>query len=196
MMQWQTAPAAAAATIKDMKIDCALEGEKMKLGNREKRKKIIVTTVSAMLLSLLYVMIFCFSAQDGEQSGSLSHLISERCVEIVNALSGKHWSEVMMAEFAAYFEHPIRKMAHFTEYACMGALVYNLWRSWVERGRRLYLLSVAWVFLSAAADEFHQLFVPGRWGSFADVCLDTLGGACGVLLCALASRIYRVALRR
>ncbi len=39
---------------------------------RQKRRKQIVTIVAVLLLSLLYNMIFSFSAQDGEQSGSLS----------------------------------------------------------------------------------------------------------------------------
>ncbi|MBE5874320.1 MAG: VanZ family protein, partial [Lachnospiraceae bacterium] len=49
---------------------------------------------------------------------------------------------------------------------------------------------------SAAADEIHQLFVPDRWGSFADVLLDTCGGAFGVLICVFAERIYHKIRRR
>lgn len=140
---------------------------------------------------LLYLMIFNFSEQDGEQSGSLSQMISEKCAEIINILSGKHWSDAVVAGWAEYFEHPIRKLAHFTEYACMGVLVYVLWSQWLRQGRRLYCLTVLWVLVSAAGDEIHQLFVPGRYGSPADVLLDTCGGAFGMLLCILAYRIYR-----
>lgn len=155
------------------------------------RKKYVITATAAVLLLALYLIIFGFSAQDSEQSGSLSQLISEKCVEFINRLSGRHWSQVFMENLAEYFEHPIRKLAHFSEYACMGILVYALWSQWLKQGRRLYLLTVAWVFLSAAADEFHQLFVPGRYGSFWDVCLDTCGGAFGLLLCVLAGRLRR-----
>lgn len=143
----------------------------------------------------LYILIFSFSDQDGDQSGSLSYYISEKCVEILNSLSGRHWTEVMMQGMAEYFEHPIRKLAHFSEYAVMGVLVYSLWVQWLSKGKRLYLLTVAWVFFSAAADEFHQLFVPGRYGSFMDVLLDTSGGTFGLLLCiccgVMWSRICR-----
>ena len=92
---------------------------------------------------------------------------------------------------AAYFEHPIRKLAHFSEYACMGVLLYGVWRPWKERGWKLYLLIVCWVFVSAGADEFHQLFIPGRYGCFADVMLDTCGGAFGLLVCACAEKMVR-----
>lgn len=154
-------------------------------------KKIVLTVTAVVLLLLLYALIFGFSAQDGEQSGSLSRMISEKCVALLNSLSGKHWSRVFMENLSEYFEHPIRKLAHFGEYACMGILVFVMWSQWLERGKRLYLLTVLWVFVSAAADEFHQYFVPGRYASLADVCLDTCGGAFGVLLCVLFLKILQ-----
>lgn len=156
---------------------------------RDRKKKKGITVLAAILLLVLYVLIFGFSAQDGEQSGSLSQMISEKCVELLHHLTGKNWTEGFMRELAAYFEHPLRKLAHFSEYACMGILLYLLWSQWIRKGRRLYLLIVLWVFCSAGLDEFHQLFVPGRWGSFWDVLLDTSGGAFGMLLCIAAGRL-------
>lgn len=145
--------------------------------------------MAALFLFLLYVAIFSFSEQDGQESGGLSRMISEECVKFINALAGKKWPEVFIEELALYFEHPIRKLAHFTEYACMGTLVYIMWRPWKRRNRALYLLVLAWVFVSAAGDEFHQLFVPGRYGSPADVLLDTCGGGFGILVCVLCEKI-------
>lgn len=157
---------------------------------RELRKKFAVTIIAALLLALIYSMIFSFSAQDGEQSGGLSHMISEKCVELLNSLSGKQWTISFINNLTDYFEHPIRKIAHFGEYTCMGVLVYVMFRPWMRKSVRLYGLVILWVFLSAAADEFHQLFVPGRCGSFADVCLDTGGGAFGTLFCVFCERIF------
>lgn len=147
--------------------------------------------MAAILLLFLYHMIFSFSEQDGETSGSLSYFISEKCVELFNSLSGRHWTDVFMSDLAAYFEHPIRKLAHFTEYACMGMLVFLLWRPWRKASLRLGILTIIWVFASALGDEIHQYFVPGRYSSFADVCLDTLGGAFGLLVCLLLEGLFR-----
>lgn len=163
-----------------------------KTKDADRIKKRVVTMVAALFLFLLYVVIFGFSAQDSEQSGGLSHMISEKCVEFVNALTGKKWSEIFIEEMALYFEHPIRKLAHFAEYACMGVLVYIMWRPWKSRGRGLYLLVLMWVFVSAAGDEVHQLFVPGRYGCVTDVLLDTSGGGFGVLLCVLGEKMKRI----
>ena len=73
----------------------------------------------------------------------------------------------------------------------MGVLVYVLWSQWLRQGKRLYVLTVLWVFLSALGDEVHQLFVPGRYGSFADVLLDTSGGMFGMLFCICVYRLFR-----
>lgn len=153
-------------------------------------KKILITVPAAILLLALYVVIFGFSAQDAEQSGSLSMRISESAAEFLNSLVGGRWSRQFVEELALYFEHPIRKLAHFGEYMCVGILVYLIWSQWMKRGKGLYLLNVIWVFVSGALDELHQLFVPGRWSSFADVCLDTCGGAFGLLLCVIVERIW------
>lgn len=141
-----------------------------------------MTVPAAILLLALYIMIFSFSEQDGAQSESISRYISERCVDLFNRLANKNWGTAMQASLAEYFEHPLRKFAHFAEYSCMGVLVYFILRQWKNRGRVLYTIVVCWVFLSAALDEFHQYFVPDRYASLADVLLDTCGGIFGMLL--------------
>ena len=142
--------------------------------------KICITIISSSLLLALYVMIFSFSAQNGEQSGSLSTLVSEMCAEFLNTITGKNWTDTFVKSFAEYFENPIRKLAHFAEYAVMGVLVYLLWHQWMERGKKLYILVIVWVFVSATMDELHQLFVPDRCGNLWDVLLDTCGGIFGM----------------
>lgn len=42
-----------------------------------KKRKMAVSVMAAILLVLLYRLIFVFSGQDGEESGSLSAMISE-----------------------------------------------------------------------------------------------------------------------
>lgn len=158
---------------------------------KARRYKGIITGITAVLLLLLYFMIFRFSAQEGEESSSLSQRITQKGVEIANTLSGNTWSEEKVAGLEEKYEHLVRKMAHFAEYACMGLLVYVLWSQWICRGRKLYLLTVGWVFLSAAGDEFHQYFVPGRCASPWDVLLDTCGGISGMLFCMVITKLCR-----
>ena len=84
---------------------------------------------------------------------------------------------------AGYFEHPLRKLAHFTEYGILGSLFSGLYIPVIGKIRRicngksagLYLKNTLIVFVLAAIDEIHQFFVPGRYSSFWDVMLDTAG---------------------
>ena len=58
----------------------------MQMTKMNKRKKIVVSSIATIFLIFLYILIFTFSEQDGETSGGLSRMISEKCVEILNAL--------------------------------------------------------------------------------------------------------------
>ena len=150
-----------------------------------------MTALAAVLLLALYYIIFAFSDQDGEASGSASLKVSTQVVEIADKLTNSNWSAAIKKSLAEYFEHPIRRLAHFSEYAGMGMLVYILWRQWMKKGKGLYWLTIAWVLFSAIGDEIHQSFVPGREASVSDVLLDTCGGVFGLGLCIVAEVLYQ-----
>jgi VanZ family protein len=68
----------------------------------------------------------------------------------------------------------LRKCAHVTEYAILGALLYRA----LGRAPAAWLAGVAY----AATDELHQRFVAGRHASPLDVAIDAAGVLAGVLL--------------
>ncbi|HEX3626814.1 MAG TPA: VanZ family protein [Verrucomicrobiae bacterium] len=80
--------------------------------------------------------------------------------------------------------HFFRKCCHVFEYAVFGFLVFRAvnqsrnplpaW-SWPRVGGALLV-----VFLFAASDEIHQIFVPMRTPRVLDVIIDTSGGALGI----------------
>ena len=74
--------------------------------------------------------------------------------------------------------HLIRKIAHFTEFAALGATLG--WRcGMLGKGRiRPFVYGV----LAAAVDETIQRFVPDRGPSVKDVCLDSCGVLTGMIL--------------
>lgn len=149
------------------------------------KTKMIKTMPAAILLLALYFIIFNFSTQTGEESASVSREISVFCVELMESISGRNWNQEFSAKMVEYFEHPIRKLAHFSEYAIMGMLVWYILNQWVQNRVVGWKLALLWIFVSACADEIYQLFVPDRYGSFADVILDTSGGMFGIFLCSL-----------
>jgi len=68
----------------------------------------------------------------------------------------------------------LRKGAHVTEYAVLGALLY---RALSREG-----LALAVGIAYAATDELHQHFVRGRHASPVDVAIDAVGVAAGMLI--------------
>jgi VanZ family protein len=79
----------------------------------------------------------------------------------------------------------IRKAAHMTEFGMLAWLVWRALRKPKRNDPRPWSWKVAaaalgLVFLYAAADEFHQRFVPNRTPSIRDVCIDTAGAMVGL----------------
>lgn len=68
----------------------------------------------------------------------------------------------------------LRKGAHITEYAVLGALLYR------ALGREPLALAAGIAY--AATDELHQHFVRGRHASPVDVAIDAVGLALGMLV--------------
>lgn len=92
--------------------------------------------------------------------------------------------------------HIFRKCCHVAEYAFLALLLWRAIHSHQTNNPRRWEWSEAGVTLSivlmyAASDEFHQIFVATRTARFADVCIDTLGGAIGLTLLFLVRKIFR-----
>jgi VanZ family protein len=71
------------------------------------------------------------------------------------------------------WDYVLRKGAHLTEYAVLGALLLR------ALGRELPAFFGALAY--AATDELHQHFVRGRHASPVDVAIDAVGIAFGIL---------------
>ena len=139
--------------------------------------------LSLLLVIAVMVMIFCFSAQTGEESGAMSGRLTTWVLNLVvpnfeNLAFEKQESIRSAVGFA------VRKLAHFSEYALLGlSLMLHIVQVQKKITVRLPLLW-AWGVgaLYAASDEFHQGFVAGRGPSIVDVMIDSLGVIAGVLL--------------
>lgn len=81
----------------------------------------------------------------------------------------------------------IRKLAHFTEFAALGALLG--WLFGMLKKRRIY----PFLFGTAAAciDETIQMFVPDRGPAIRDVCIDSCGILTGMFLLCLGHTWYQ-----
>ena len=142
-----------------------------------------------MLLFSTFYIIFGFSSQNGEQSGSISKKITEAILEKSNKYNnlGEEEKEIILHKV----EFVIRKMAHFSIYTVVGLLLMALLSTYNIKNKWGFVVTIIIGVLYAMSDEFHQSFSPGRTPKITDVCIDTLGVILGAVLVILIKIIYK-----
>ena len=144
----------------------------------------IIRLFSFLPALLLLFIIFGFSAQDGESSGSLSFQISLYIVKIFSPLLPVTASEELLLSRAELIHIFVRKAAHMTEYFLLTLSLHLPLKVYLKNllpfSKRAFLAFICTVLL-AGADEFHQTMVPGRSGNFTDVCIDSIGALLATL---------------
>ena len=76
----------------------------------------------------------------------------------------------------------LRKLAHFSEFACLGYLLARLASLKGERGFHLAAPAMLGGLLAALVDESIQLITPDRGPSLVDVWIDTSGVVIGIAM--------------
>lgn len=145
--------------------------------------------LSVFLVIGMLCMIFCFSAADATHSSHLSEGVCIRIVREVSSVFPEQFPKERMLEIAAIIEFPIRKCAHFSEYAVLSITVnlylwvcFRMERLLGAKKWKIFLRAEVFCALYACSDELHQYFVPGRSSRFFDVCVDSTGAFFGALL--------------
>ncbi len=140
----------------------------------------IVKVLSLVLVVLCMAGIFWFSAQPAGESSQTSGGITNTVISIFFP-DYDTWNAEIQQNIFETVDTVIRKLAHFSVYALLGALCMFAASRFFEK--RIVQLSIAGVVsvLYAAGDEFHQYFVPGRSCEFRDVCIDAAGACLGIL---------------
>ncbi len=75
----------------------------------------------------------------------------------------------------------VNYILHILEYFPLGILTYRAVKNTklTLPVKKIFIFSVLLVVVYAASDEFHQLFVPGRYASSLDLFCDSLGAIIG-----------------
>lgn len=164
-----------------------------------KLKNLTIKLLAPLPTLLLLSLIFGFSAQNGEASGSLSLQVSLFLVRLFSPLfptAAMEDTSFLYAESIHYF---VRKAAHMTEYFLLTLSLQLPLAAWFHPPVSVRLR--VWIgffvtVLFAALDEFHQYFVPGRSGNLTDVCIDSVGAMAASLCLIFFYRLYRKKLAR
>ena len=136
-------------------------------------------TISFIVLILWMIVIFSFSSADANKSTGTSDKVITTMIEIKDKITDQETpiseKEIIVKNSSFY----VRKIAHITEYLILGLLMFNALKQF--NILNIYYAIILCVLYSCT-DEFHQLFINGRSGSFRDVLIDTIGILLGTYL--------------
>ncbi len=153
--------------------------------------------LSLVPVILVMVMIFCFSAQQGETSGALSGRMTRWVIGIFDSDFGNRPID-QQESIVQTLSFILRKGAHFSEFALLGFFLMLHIRQLQTRVPVVLPWLWAWGIgtLYAVSDEIHQGFVGGRYPAVTDVMIDSAGAATGVAILLLILQIYACNLRK
>ena len=152
-------------------------------------KKNILRIILILLLLGTFYIIFGFSSQDGEKSGSLSRRITEKIATLIPQIQKEN--EIEKENIMNTMESIIRKMAHFSIYTAVGLLLMALVSTYNIKEKNRLIISLTTGIIYATSDEIHQSFVPGRSPMITDIVIDTMGVILGILLIILGKKIIK-----
>ena len=170
----------------------------MKPDTKNKKRCFTAGSVISHLAVLIWMMvIFCFTAQNGDESGDLSSGVTHLVMTVFNQLFQLEWSQAELLEMVSIWDYPIRKLAHMTEFGILAALIFIAikYYRFVNTTKKRYLYAWLGAVVYAATDEFHQLFVPGRSGNLFDVCVDASGALIAMTFVYIVSMLYKRIIR-
>ena len=149
--------------------------------------------VSHLAVLLWMIVIFCFTAQNGDESGDLSSGVTHLLMTILNQLFQLGWDEAELLQMVAVWDYPVRKLAHMTEFGILAVLIFTAikYYKFVDTTKKRYFFAWLGAVAYAATDEFHQLFVPGRSGNLFNVGVDATGVTIALVFAYVVATLHR-----
>lgn len=128
------------------------------------------------------ILIFVMSEFSGDISASQSGSVIEFFVKLFMP-DFATLSAAEQLEIVSRYQYVVRKGAHFSVYALLGAFSFGFVSSF-KNLKKYQSVIIAFLFsvFYAATDEWHQTFIPGRAGAFTDVLYDGAGAVTGILI--------------
>ncbi|MEE1086375.1 MAG: VanZ family protein [Schaedlerella sp.] len=146
--------------------------------------------ILGLCFTLLWMgIIFSLSSQPSNQSDETSLGIGRIIAEIVKP-DFEQISADEQDQLVESWNHAIRKTAHFAEYAILGVFCGFMVLQVSISIKKGWILAVIMCMLYAISDEVHQYFVPGRACQVGDICIDTFGAVCGVIVVVFIRNLW------
>lgn len=145
--------------------------------------------IFAVAMIACMAVIFFFSSQNATASSSVSTGVTEKLLSLSPAF--RNMPQEKKTESVASVHSFIRKCAHFSLYALLGFCVFGFVNTHKLKFITSFFTALVFCVFYAVSDEVHQLFVPGRSCEVRDMCIDSCGALCGILLMLLFAALKR-----
>ncbi len=151
--------------------------------------------VFAFLSVVMMVVIFLFSAQNGNDSQATSDGFLARVLEFVASIFKGSKFGVFLTDL---FISAVRRMAHAFIYALLGFFVSGAFfcLKCMDSFKKRFFCGMAFCLTYAVLDEIHQIFVPLRSFEFSDIAIDFIGSVIGICSFSLIYMIIRAIIKR
>lgn len=145
------------------------------------KKNLIFKRIIFLIMAIsVFYLIFNFSAQDGNSSGSLSMKVTEFIVKIISKIKTLDWQ--LRIHYIERLHPIVRKLAHFSIYSLVGFSIMGFFCTFDIKNKYKLFWSAVIGAGYAFTDEWHQSFIPGRSAQLFDVGIDTLGVLTGIFI--------------
>ncbi len=152
---------------------------------KKKHTSLILLRIFLLCLIVLnMIIIFSFSAQNGEKSTQTTEKLQNAVLNTFAPDIEEQPSGVVI-ETKAQLTLFLRKSAHVIEFFTLGALTLLFLLTWKRPPFLWAAVALGFSLLYAISDEVHQLFIDGRSAHALDVLIDTAGALGGILLVLL-----------
>lgn len=135
-------------------------------------KKIIKFILVLFWMSLIFYM----SAQVANESSETTNIVIDVLYKIYCFFIRDNRIDIL--SFSNIVFVPVRKLAHFIEFAILGILVFINIKEYLNKNT--VIISIILSIIYATSDEVHQLFVPGRAFGIKDILIDSCGAIAGI----------------
>ena len=146
--------------------------------------------IFAILTITTFVIIFIFSSQNGEKSGSTSRGFTKKIIEILQL--DKNLSESEKEDLIENSQFVISKLAHFTIYTIAGINIYGFVNTYEIKKKNKILGALILGIIYAITDEIHQMFSGGRTPSIRDIFIDSCGVLFGICIFLVINKVIKI----
>ena len=155
--------------------------------------------LARVLLTLACVLLLAFIFGNSLTAGNDSDKQSTSVVKLVQKtvafFAPKSWIATAVGEDYQRLHAIVRTLAHFSEFALLGALCSWCYRAYTSQ-KTYFFVVVFFVAFVPIIDEFLQSFTIGRVMDILDVWVDTLGAFAGILFALSTLWLAKIVIKR